>query len=182
VIYEIFNEPERQSWGTVKTYANSVIAEIRKYDPDNLIVVGSPNWSQDVDVAANSPISGTNIAYSFHFYGSDPAHQWDLRSKANTAISKGLALFVTEWGVSDRTGDGAFNEGQVDAWVKWMDDNKLSWCNWSIADKTETSAALRPGASTSGNWTSNNLTASGAYVRDKLRQMNSGYTYGGGGI
>jgi hypothetical protein len=46
-----------------------VIAAIRAIDPDNLIVVGSPAWSQDVDVASDNPITGyENIAYALHFY------------------------------------------------------------------------------------------------------------------
>ncbi|RYZ90274.1 MAG: glycoside hydrolase family 5 protein, partial [Moraxellaceae bacterium] len=66
VIYEIYNEPLQISWsGVIKPYATAVIAEIRKIDPDNLIVVGTPSWSQDVDVAANDPITGyANIAYT----------------------------------------------------------------------------------------------------------------------
>jgi endoglucanase len=63
VIYEIWNEPEIISWDTVKNYAVQVITEIRKYDPDNLIVVGSPHWDQDVDIAATNPVTGfKNIA------------------------------------------------------------------------------------------------------------------------
>lgn len=54
--------------GTIKPYAQAVISAIRAIDPDNLIVVGTPTWSQDVDVAAADPIAGTNIAYTLHFY------------------------------------------------------------------------------------------------------------------
>lgn len=93
VIYEIWNEPERISWDTVKNYALQVIPEIRKYDPDNLIVVGSPSWDQDVDLAAANPIAGyKNIAYSFHYYATEPGHQDGLRAKANKAIKMGLPL------------------------------------------------------------------------------------------
>lgn len=69
VIYEIFNEPDAESWGEVKTYASEVIGAIRKVDPDNVIIVGSPNWDQDVNLPAGNPITGyKNIAYSLHFY------------------------------------------------------------------------------------------------------------------
>ncbi len=44
VIYEIFNEPEKdETWQQVKDYATTVIAAIRKHDPDNLVIVGSPS-------------------------------------------------------------------------------------------------------------------------------------------
>jgi endoglucanase len=173
VIYEVWNEPERIGWDTVKNYAVQVITEIRKYDPDNLIVVGSPHWDQDVDIAANSPISGfKNIAYSFHFYASDPNHQDGLRAKADLAIKRGLPLMVTEWGVGEASGNGAFNLDENKKWVDWLKKNKLSWVNWNITDKNETTALLKPGAPINGGWTENELTPDGVYIREKLRELN----------
>ncbi len=174
VIYEIWNEPEGAiSWDTVKNYAVQVITEIRKYDPDNLIVVGSPRWDQDVDVAAANPITGfKNIAYSFHFYASDPNHQEILRAKADLALKKGLPLMVTEWGVGESNGNGKFDKELVKTWFQWMEDNKLSWANWNITDKDETTALLMPGAPDNGGWTDNQLTAAGVYIREKLRELN----------
>ncbi len=47
----------------------AVIPVIRENDKDAVIIVGTPTWSQDVDQAAASPISGyKNIMYAFHFY------------------------------------------------------------------------------------------------------------------
>jgi hypothetical protein len=53
-----------------------------------------------------------------------------------------------------------------------MEQNKLSWCNWSIADLTETSAALSPGASATGGWPVSQLKPSGALIRGKIREGN----------
>jgi endoglucanase len=173
VIYEIWNEPERVSWDTVKIYAIKVITEIRKYDADNLIVVGSPHWDQDVDIAANSPITGfKNIAYSFHFYASDPNHQDGLRAKGDKAIKMGLPLFVTEWGVAESSGDGKFDLEKNATWLKWMDHHKLSWTNWNLTDKKETTAILLPGAPQNGNWVPGNLSPAGVYIRENLRKLN----------
>lgn len=174
VIYEIWNEPWGDiPWDTVKNYAVKVITEIRKYDPDNLIVVGSPHWDQDVDVVAASPITGfNNIAYSFHFYASDPNHQEKLRAKGDLALKKGLPLIITEWGVGESNGDGKFDRQLVDKWFDWMEKNKLSWTNWNITDKKETTALLMPGAPVNGGWTEDQLTPAGTYIRGKLRDLN----------
>jgi endoglucanase len=173
VIYEIWNEPERIGWDTVKNYAVQVITEIRKYDPDNLIIVGSPHWDQDVDVAAADPITGfKNIAYSFHFYASDPSHQDKLRAKGDLAIKRGLPLFITEWGVGEASGNGAFNMDENITWMKWVAANKLSWANWNITDKQETTAILEPGAPTNGGWTNDQLTPAGSYIRNVIRDLN----------
>ncbi|RZK80632.1 MAG: glycoside hydrolase family 5 protein [Pedobacter sp.] len=173
IIYEIFNEPEKVSWPVVKAYAIAVIKEIRKHDQKNLIVVGSPSWDQDVDIAAKDPITGfENIAYSFHFYASDQWHQDKLRRKADIAIASKLPLFITEWGVGEATGNGKFDIKQTEAWLQWMEQHQLSWANWSLADKTETTAILNPGASPKGGWKEENLSKAGIYIRTKLRKLN----------
>jgi endoglucanase len=173
VIYEIWNEPERISWDTVKNYAVQVITEIRKYDTDNLIVVGSPHWDQDVDVAAASPIRGfKNIAYSFHFYATDPNHQDSLRAKADKAIKLGLPLIVTEWGVGESNGNGKFDRKKTKIWLDWMEANHLSWTNWNITDKDETTAILLPGAPANGGWTDGQLTFAGLYIKKVLLELN----------
>jgi len=173
VIYEIWNEPERVSWDTVKNYAVQVITEIRKYDPNNLIIVGSPHWDQDVDIAAASPITGfKNIAYSFHFYASDKNHQDGLRAKGDAAIQKGLPLLITEWGVGEASGDGEFSRKKTKKWLQWAEDRKLSWTNWNLTDKEETTAFLEPGAPDNGGWTDDQLTSAGLYIRDELNELN----------
>ncbi|RZM18408.1 MAG: glycoside hydrolase family 5 protein, partial [Pedobacter sp.] len=165
VIYEIWNEPEKIDWKVVKAYAIEVITEIRKNDPENVIVVGSPRWDQDVDIAAKDPVTGfKNIAYSFHFYASDPNHQEKLMAKANSAIKDGLPLFVTEWGVGEANGNGVFDLAKTTLWWNWMEKNKLSSANWNITDKKETTALLFPGANVKGNWSPEQLTPAGLYI------------------
>jgi len=173
VIYEIFNEPVHQSWPVVKTYAAELIKNIRKYDSKNVIVIGSPRWDQDVDIAASDPITGfDNLAYSFHFYASDPNHQEKLRAKAELAMKRGIALFVTECGIGESNGNGEFNRGKTVVWMDWLEKNRLSWVVWHVTDKNETTAILLPGASEKGNWQESNLTESGKYIRNKIRQLN----------
>ncbi|TDQ06342.1 glycoside hydrolase family 5 protein [Pedobacter metabolipauper] len=172
VIYEIYNEPERVAWPLIKNYAIEIIAEIRKHDPQNLIVVGSPSWDQDIDVAAKDPVTGyANIAYSFHFYASEPSHQERLMQKADAAIHAGLPIFVTEWGVGEADGNGKFDQEKTAKWFQWMETNKLSWANWNITDKDETTALLKPGAPVNGKWKADQLTPAGSYIRSKLRTL-----------
>jgi len=173
VIYEIFNEPAQQKWDVIKAYSIEVINTIRQYDSKNVIVVGSPRWDQDVDVAAADPIKGfNNLVYSFHFYASDPNHQEILRAKAELAMTRGIALFVTEWGVGESNGNGEFNREKTAVWMNWMEKNKLSWVNWNVTDKKETTALMMPGAPESGGWKDENLTDAGKYIREELRLLN----------
>ncbi|WP_374275805.1 glycoside hydrolase family 5 protein [Brevundimonas sp.] len=172
IIYETWNEPLREhGWGeVVKPYHMAVVPAIRALDPEGLIVAGTPTWSQDVDIAAADPLPFASIAYTLHFYAG--SHRQQLRDKAQAALDQGAALFVTEWGTSEATGDGPIDEAEVRRWWDFMEDNHISQANWSIADKVETTAALQPGASGEGGWTDDQLTESGRLVRDRLRTMN----------
>lgn len=164
VIYEIYNEPLRVSWSdTIKPYAEAVIGAIRAIDPDNLIVVGTPNWSQDVDVAAADPIPGPNIAYALHFYAG--THGQFLRDKAQVALDRGVALFVTEWGAVNANGDGPVATAETQAWMSFLAARGISHANWAINDKAEGASALVAGSSASGGWPAERLTASGALAR-----------------
>lgn len=165
VIYEIYNEPLQISWsGTIKPYANAVVAAIRAIDPNNLIIVGTPQWSQKVDEASRDPITGyKNIAYTLHFYAG--SHGQYLRDWATTAINNGIPLFVTEWGSVNASGDGGVNTGETAAWVDFMKKNSISNANWSLNDKAEGSSALVTGASTTGGWSAAQLTASGSLAK-----------------
>ena len=93
----------------IKPYAEEVLKVIRQYDPDNLVIVGTPHWSQEVDVAARKPILDTNIAYAFHFYSSDGWHKQNLRDKVLGAMKKGAPIFITEYGLSEADGNGAID-------------------------------------------------------------------------
>ncbi|MBN2279842.1 MAG: glycoside hydrolase family 5 protein [Candidatus Marinimicrobia bacterium] len=172
LIYEIYNEPEAVSWkDEVKPYAETVLAAIREIDPDNLITVGSPHWSQDVDVATADPIDDVNLAYVIHFYAS--SHKQDLRNKAITALSRGFALFATEYGIYEYTGTGKIDIEEGETWLNFMDSHKISWCKWTVRDSDGTSDdVLFEGADEKGGWSTNDLTISGRWVRDAIIERN----------
>ncbi|MFD2561741.1 cellulase family glycosylhydrolase [Aquimarina rubra] len=166
VIYEIYNEPINQSWNDVKNYATDVIAGIRSKDSDNLIIVGSPTWSQDVDKAAANPITGDpNLAYTLHFYAN--THKQFLRDRALAAMNDGIALFVTEWGTTDASGNGGYNPQESEIWLNFMIENHISYVNWTVAHKNEDSCVVSPGLGVQG-LINGNLTTSGIFIRNHL--------------
>lgn len=177
VLYEICNEPNGVDWNRVKQYADDIIPRIRANDPSTVVIVGTPTWSQDVDIAANNPLQYSNIMYALHFYSG--THSDWLRNKGNSALSKGLALFVTEFGTSSASGDGGPYLAEADKWMNWMASNSISWCNWSFADKAEVSAALTSGACGGGNW--NSTSTSGSWVKQKLASPADNFNCSGGG-
>jgi endoglucanase len=169
VMYEIFNEPIRGlTWARdVKPYAEKVVAAIRAIDPDNLIVVGTPNYSQDVDVAAADPIKDANVAYTLHFYAG--THKQGLRNKAVKAMEQGAALFVTEWGTCRADGAGKIDTASTNEWMAFMREWNLSHCNWGIYDKKETASIVLPSAASTGGWSAADLSPSGVFARELVR-------------
>lgn len=169
LIYEIYNEPlQNVDWSKqIKPYAEQVIAKIRAIDPDNLIIVGTQTWSQDVDKAAADPIKGfSNIAYTLHFYAG--SHKQELRDKAQKALDSGIALMITEWGTVNANGDGGLDKKESDAWIAFAKKNNLSMCNWALNDKKEGASQLKPGTAPDGKWTDANLTENGLYVKNMV--------------
>jgi endoglucanase len=169
VIFELFNEPTSLDWSSeVKPYHEAVLASIRKHST-NLVILGTPTWSQDVDVACEDPVADENVAYTLHFYAA--SHNEPLRQKAQTALDNGCALFVTEWGTCKATGNGTLDFDETQRWLDWMDERSISSANWALSDKMESCSAFQPGAAANGKWSpsiSGDLTWSGLRVRNYL--------------
>ncbi|MBR2198634.1 MAG: CIA30 family protein [Fibrobacter sp.] len=161
VIFEIFNEPLCKpghgawadisgnmcneyggmiTWSEIKAYAEEVIPVIRRYS-DNLIVVGTPQWSARPGDVVGSAIDDPNVAYTLHFYAGftdDGATSGYNTTNADNAISHGLSVFVTEWGTIGYDGAGTIgdpvnhSDAQNVSWQTWMNANKLSSANWNL--------------------------------------------------
>ncbi len=171
IIYEIFNEPVKDSWEDIKDYSIEVIKVIRKKDPDNIILVGSPHWDQDIHLVADNPIQGfENIMYTVHFYAA--THGEELRERSDYALKKGIPIFVSESAGMEANGNSAIDYKSWETWINWMEENKISWICWSIADKNETCSMLKKSASDTGNWTEKDLKESGLKTREFLRNYN----------
>ncbi len=169
LIYEPWNEPLQQGvdWSRdVKPYHERVIGAIRAVDPDNLVIAGSPSWSQDVDLAAADPLAFDNLAYTLHYYAG--THRQELRDKGDAALAAGQTLLITEFGTVEATGDGPIDHEESRRWWDWAEARGIGWMAWSIGDRDESSASLRPGTPPSG-WSESDLTESGRLLRDKLR-------------
>ncbi len=169
VIYEICNEPNGgTTWSQVRSYAQSVIGEIRKTDKDAIIIVGTPTWSQDVDQAAKSPITGYgNIAYSFHFYAG--THKESYRTKLENALKKGLPVVVTEFGISDASGSGGINKTEGDRWISLLNRYQTGYVCWSLSNKNESSALLKSSCKKRSGWGSSDLSDSGKWLVNTLK-------------
>ncbi len=168
VIYETFNEPLEVPWPQLKTYHQAIISKIRAKDPDNLIVLGTPHWSQDVDAAAADPVAGSNLLYTLHFYAC--THDEWLLDKVQAALDKNLPMFVTEWGATHADGglDGVVCEAEATTWHNLLNANKISWTSWKLDGCEDASCLLKEGAPRDGGFGDEWLQGHGPFVRARL--------------
>src|SRR5690606_16655821 len=144
-----------------------------EHDPDNLIILGTPRWSQGVDVAASATLAGKNLAYTLHFYTC--THQQWLRDKAQKALNAGVALYVTEWATTHADGGTNNNPGvclgAADTWHEWLDERHIGSAAWKLTKDGDASSILLQGASPSGAWTDEQVSEHGLYVRSLLQRQ-----------
>jgi endoglucanase len=195
IIYEVANEPSSNApgvtndaagWHQVKSYAEPIIQMLRQNGNENIVIVGSPNWSQRPDLAADNPIQDQNTVYTVHFYtgshapADDSTNRENVMSNARYALENGVAVFASEWGTSEANGNNGPYLDEADQWINFLNSNNISWTNWSLTNKNETSAAFLPFEmgkhdATSLDpgedkvWAANELTVSGEYVRARIK-------------
>lgn len=174
VIYEICNEPNGNiTWkDDVKPYAEELIPVIRANSPRSVILVGNTHWDHDYDIAADDPLNFKNIMYTCHFYQKDDGQS--QRDKIDYALSKNAPIFASEWGVTDSTANGSIYPTDVYTWIKFLNDKKISWCNWSLSTILEASAALKPNTSAIGGWSDGDLTESGLVLKYLIKGKKTG--------
>jgi endoglucanase len=175
LLIEIANEPNSSftsyevTWDIVKEFAYAIIPVIRTYTQAP-IIIGTPRWSQDVDIAALSPVTGfDDLLYALHWYAG--SHGSWLREKAELALQRGLPLFVSEWGFSEADGGRSSEkifEQEALAWIYWMEKRGISWVNWSLSNKNEASAFLASSTKSLWGWTPDELSPSGRLIRQIL--------------
>lgn len=172
VIYEICNEPNGSTtWANVKAYAKRVIPVIRKNDSDAVILVGTPEWSQRIDEAADDPLEFENVMYTLHFYAA--THQQDLRNRLQETVDKGLPVFVSEFGICDASGNGAIDKKSANAWVSLMDKLNVSYICWNLSNKDESSALIKAGVSKTSGFSYKDLSGEGKWLYNVLHSNQS---------
>ncbi|MDP4181251.1 MAG: carbohydrate-binding domain-containing protein, partial [Bacillota bacterium] len=189
ILYEVANEPnsggsgvsnDAAGWSKVKTYAESIISKLRSTGNKNIVIVGSPCWSQRPDLVAANPIDDNNTMYTVHFYTGTHLPGGYVMNNTDYALNHGVPIFATEWGTSQADGNNGPFLDNADVWLDYLNGNNISWCNWSLTNKNETSGAFTPfelNKSKETNldpgddkvWAPKELSVSGEYVRARIK-------------
>lgn len=124
--------------------------------------------------------------YSVHFYtgshepSEDSVDRESVMANTRYALENGVAVFATEWGTNEASGNNGPFLDEADVWLNFLNKNNISWANWSLTNKNETSAAFMPfdlGKQDATNlnpgdnqvWEIPELSVSGEYVRARIK-------------
>jgi endoglucanase len=210
VIFEPYNEPitaggatggtqddAEKTWAAIKPYLTAVTQAIRDQGAENLVILGTPYYSQFVNVAAqNQPKDKAgnyfkNVAYTFHFYAaSHGQNAYYIKNGTQTGgmepkyLEGGVGkvpIFVTEWGTTHNDGGANghtyIDETNTDWWfTNYIDKFHISHCNWSVS-ALEASSCFSSGTSlsASGKAANKHIKTSATDVFDRVSDLgNSG--------
>lgn len=137
VIFEVYNEPiNPDDWTTWKNFIQPVVDTIRAVAPDNLILMGGPQWSTRVNEAAADPFDDPNMAYVYHIYPNQgSASASNLNAKFGNAANS-IPVMITEFGWNSHPDySDNITYGTSGGWGKqfrtYMDNHPhIGWANY----------------------------------------------------
>ncbi|MGD1918899.1 MAG: glycoside hydrolase family 5 protein [Pleurocapsa sp.] len=110
VIFELYNEPSypklvsKYNWKIWRSVAQEWVDLIRENSPRNIILIGSPLWSQITRYAPDYPFAGSNLAYVNHTYKGmeeswpkEVGLEYDWEEVFGKAADR-VPIFLTEFG------------------------------------------------------------------------------------
>lgn len=183
VLFDICNEPNNDStydanwnsisykngvsWSRIKEYADKIVPIIREKS-DNIIIIGTPQWASRPDLVSGNTVDSKNIMYTMHFYAAD--HQAYLNN-VKRAISSGIPVFVTEFGTQAADGDQGNNFDESKKWLDYLNEKKISWCNWNFSNDFRSGAVFKKNTvlETQSDFSNiSNLKEAGLWIRERL--------------
>merc|ERR1712217_298476 len=173
VFYELFNEPgPNADWNSdIKPFHEAMLQVIRPIDSEAIVLCGTRRWSQMVwQVPGNEVQPSKNVMYVRHSYAATHKDYDEV-----SAVLDKIPIFMTEWGVCEASGSGGVDGGSAQTWVDMMAAKShnphgvtISWANWAYDDKSESCAALQPGACGAHSW--DRTSQSGSMVKGYLKE------------
>ena len=168
IIYEICNEPNGSTtWQDIYQYAERVIPEIRKNAPNAIIIVGTPNYSTEVLRVLDSPLPYDNLVYAYHMYTGYSNYQF--RDLLDAVQEAGVAVFVSEWGISKGEGRDYFDVDEGADFLEYMHHHHIGWAYWALCNAERDYVVFKNESTKLYGWTDDDLTIPGKVVFSALR-------------
>ena len=105
--------------------------------------------------------------YTLHFYAG--THKDNIRSKLTKARDAGTPVFISEFSICDASGNGGIDYNSADTWKSLINDTNVSFVGWSLCNKNETSALLKPSCTSVDKFNDEDLSETGIYLKSFIR-------------
>ncbi|GAB3040618.1 hypothetical protein GCM10025298_32560 [Natronobiforma cellulositropha] len=154
VLFEVYNEPTEpgmwgdptemegvaETWREWKETAQPWVDTIREH-ADNIVLIGSPSWTQSPEGVYIEPFDGENLAYTYHIYAGHPVSGDQAWAEAagngegTDGIYEEVPLFVTEFGWETNNVSHQVLQGQTsdfaDPFFEWLESSDgIHWTAW----------------------------------------------------
>ncbi|MDD3139237.1 MAG: cellulase family glycosylhydrolase [Lachnospiraceae bacterium] len=137
VIYEICNEPFDSTWDEIKSYSDKIIPAIRKNSPNSLVLVGLPYTSNTITDSVKSVIGDelpySNIVYTHHIYTGQSMTQSRL-DNITEVLKNNIPIMISEWSGTMSNGTDGFNTSTAKTFMRFLENNQLSWVFFNMSD------------------------------------------------
>ena len=77
---------------------------------------------------------------------------------------KNLPVIVSEFSICDASGNGAINKKEAKKWMSLLKKYNIGRIAWSLCNKNETSALLKPSCKTTANIKKSHLSKTGKWI------------------
>ena len=94
--------------------------------------------------------------------------QGELSPKGEKRSGGGDPCLVSECGLCDASGSGGVDENSAREWFALLKENHVSFLAWSLCNKNETSALIKPDCAKLSGWAAEDLSQSGKLFRDAI--------------
>ncbi len=169
MIYELCNEPNGNTvnWNDdIYPYCVEVLDILRPIDDNAIVIAGTANWSQDINLVQSKMIDDPNVMYALHFYSA--THKDWLYDRVVSCYNMGIPVFVSEFGCCAASGDEVYDLESCGKWLDMLDSYNISYMNWALANKDELCCAINPDCDALSGWTDDMLTEGGLFIKNRL--------------
>jgi endoglucanase len=88
---------------------------------------------------------------------------------AQKALKAGLPVIVSEFNICEASGGGAIDGASAAAWRELIEEYGLSYMSWNLSNADETAALIRADCGRTADWTEDELSDTGRWLRSALR-------------
>lgn len=163
LIYELWYG-NTGSWSTVKTYVETILGKIRVEDPDNLVFVTTPNYSQSPDISVSSKLSDTKVVYQMG-YDANSISLGTATNVVNAALAGDLPVISSDFVAHGWACTSAYNPTQAGQWLSFAKSKNIGVFA-KILGVQNGCALLTASATSAGSWVEQDLSLWGKQIRD----------------